>query len=63
MLAEQPENVRREGVEGFVDRLESDDRVIVELVPQKWISFDGRKVKAHAAGLWQPGTPWREPGP
>ncbi len=63
VLAEQPENVRREGLEGFVDRLESDDRVIVELVPRKWISFDGRKLKAHAAGLWQPGTPWLEPRP
>ncbi|MBY0398986.1 hypothetical protein K2X89_01740 [Myxococcota bacterium] len=62
VLAEQPESVRREGVEGFVARLESDDRVILELVPHKWISFDGRKVKAHAAGLWQPGRPWLEPG-
>lgn len=61
VLAEQPEAVRREGVEGFVARLESDDRVIIELVPQKWISFDGRKVKAHAAGQWQPGRPWIEP--
>lgn len=61
VLAEQPEAVRREGIDGFVARLESDDRVIVELVPQKWISFDGRKVKAHAAGVWRPGTPWREP--
>ena len=62
VLAEQPENVRREGIEGFVARLASDDRVIVELEPKKWISFDGRKLKAHAAGLWQPGTPWQEPG-
>lgn len=61
VLAEQPEAVREEGVEGFVARLASDDRVIIELVPQKWISFDGRKVKAHAAGLWQPGTTWVEP--
>jgi len=61
VLAEQPENVQREGVGGFVDRLASDDRVIIELVPQKWISFDGRKVKAHAAGDWRPGLPWREP--
>lgn len=61
VLAEQPEIVQREGIAGFVDRLESDDRVIVELVPQKWITFDGRKVKAHAAGVWKPGLPWREP--
>lgn len=61
VLAEQPENVRREGIEGFVARLASDDRVLIELTPQKWISFDGRKVKAHAAGLWQPGRAWTEP--
>jgi hypothetical protein len=61
VLAEQPEEVRREGIEGFVARLESDDRVVIELVPQKWITFDGRKVKAHAAGAWQPGRPWIEP--
>jgi len=60
-LAEQPEAVRREGVEGFVARLASDDRVVIELVPQRWISFDGRKVKAHAAGTWKPGRPWVEP--
>lgn len=62
VLAEQPEAVRKEGLEGFVARLESDDRVVIELVPQKWITFDGRKVKAHAAGVWQPGRPWLEPG-
>jgi len=61
MLAEQPESVRHEGVDGFVARLESDDRVLLELVPQKWITFDGRKVKAHAAGDWRPGLPWQEP--
>lgn len=61
VLAEQPENVRREGALGFVTRLESDDRVIVELAPQRWISFDGRKVKAHAAGIWKPGLAWIEP--
>lgn len=61
VLAEQPEAVRLEGVDGFVGRLESDDRVVIELVPQKWISFDGRKVKAHAAGSWRPGEPWLEP--
>lgn len=61
VLSEQPEAVRREGIAGFVARLASDDRVVIELVPQRWISFDGRKVKAHAAGAWQPGTPWRDP--
>jgi hypothetical protein len=61
VLAEQPEAVRSQGVDGFVARLASDDRVILELVPERWISFDGRKVKAHAAGLWQPGMPWTDP--
>lgn len=61
-LPEQPDEVRAAGVEGFVARLESDARVIIELVPQQWIGFDGRKVKAHAAGEWEPGAPWIEPG-
>ena len=60
-LPGQPGEVRDAGVAGFVARLESDSRVILELVPQKWISFDGRRVKAHAAGRWQPGEPWVEP--
>lgn len=59
-LPEQPDEVRRAGVEGFVRRLESDQRVILEFEPQQWISFDGRKVKAHAAGEWQPGAAWVE---
>jgi len=60
-LPEQPEAVRSAGVAGFVQRLESDQRVILEFAPEKWISFDGRKVKAHAAGVWEPGAPWIEP--
>ncbi len=57
----QPDEIREAGIEGFVKRLESDNRVILEFTPQKWISFDGRRVKAHASGLWQPGEPWTEP--
>ena len=60
-MPDQPEIVQQAGVEGFVTRLESDERVIIELVPQKWISFDGRKVKAHAEGRWAPGQPWADP--
>ena len=57
-MPDQPDNVKAEGVEGFVKRLESDSRVIIELVPQKWITFDGNKVRAHAEGRWAPGQPW-----
>lgn len=55
------EPIRAGGVDGFVARLESEDRVILEFEPVKWISFDGRRVGAHASGLWQPGLPWIEP--
>ena len=60
VLVGQPEAVRREGVPGFVRRLVSESRVIIQLEPVKWISFDGRRVKAHSAGLWKPGEPWVE---
>jgi hypothetical protein len=61
VLDEQPTDVRAEGVDGFVKRLQSDNRVIIELEPVKWITFDGRRVKAHAAGLWAPGEERVEP--
>lgn len=61
VMPEQPALVRQAGLDGFVDRLRSDHRVIIEFEPVKWITFDGRRVKAHAAGLWHPGQPWREP--
>ena len=47
--------------EAWIERLDSPGRVVIELAPQKWISFDGRKVGAHAEGRWQPGDPWNEP--
>jgi len=61
VLAGQPQAVQDEGVNGFIARLASENRVILQLTPVKWISFDGRRVKAHAAGVWQPGDPWIEP--
>ena len=61
VLAGQPPEVRAEGVEGFIRRLGSENRVILQLEPVQWITFDGRRVKAHAAGLWKPGDPWSEP--
>lgn len=60
-LPGQPAEVSADGVEGFVRRLDTPDRVILEFEPTKWICFDGRKVKAHASGGWEPGEPWREP--
>jgi hypothetical protein len=60
-LPAQPKEVQDAGIEGFVARLESDNRVILEFVPKKWITFDGRRVRAHASGLWRPGEPWNEP--
>ena len=60
VLAEQPPDVREQGVAGFVERLRSESRVIIEFEPVKWITFDGRRVKAHAAGLWKPGQAWVE---
>ena len=61
VLPDRTGPIRDGGVDGFVARLESESRVIIELEPVKWISFDGRRVGAHAAGLWRPGTPWIEP--
>jgi hypothetical protein len=61
VLPTQPANVRAQGEEAWIERLDSPGRVVIELAPQKWISFDGRKVGAHAEGRWQPGDPWTEP--
>lgn len=61
VLPTQPENVRALGEDAWVERLDAPGRVVIELAPQKWISFDGRKVGAHAEGRWQPGEPWIEP--
>jgi hypothetical protein len=36
--------------EAFVKRLDSPLRVILEVVPEKWITFDGAKSGAHLAG-------------
>ncbi len=61
VLPSQPAAIRDAGEAAWIERLDSPDRVVIELVPEKWISFDGRKVVAHAEGRWQPGEPWREP--
>lgn len=61
VLPGQPPSIQAAGLDAWIERLDSPSRVVIELVPQKWISFDGRKVKAHGEGRWQPGTPWIEP--
>jgi hypothetical protein len=61
VLPGQPAAIREAGTEAWIERLDSPGRVVIEFTPKKWISFDGRKVVAHAGGHWQPGTPWHEP--
>ena len=43
---------------GFVSRLNTPGRVIIECAVDKWITYDGAKVAAHVQGAWQPGEPW-----
>jgi len=45
----------------FVERLDTPGRVVIELDPQAWITYDGAKVAAHVAGRWQPGDTWPDP--
>jgi hypothetical protein len=61
VLPGQPTAIREAGEAAWIERLDMPDRVVIELVPQKWISFDGRKVMAHGEGTWAPGEPWHEP--
>ena len=36
--------------QAFVSLLDSEHRVIVEVIPEKWITYDGVKMRAHTAG-------------
>jgi hypothetical protein len=45
----------------FQQRLASPGRVVIELVPQDWITYDGAKVAAHVTGRWEPGDAWDDP--
>jgi len=47
-----------QGAARFQKFLDTPARVIIELVPTKWITYDGVKVAAHVAGEWQPNEPW-----
>jgi len=44
----------------FEKFLDTPTRVIIELEPIQWITYDGVKVAAHVAGKWFPGDPWNE---
>lgn len=43
---------------GFESFLDTPTRVIIELEPVKWITYDGSKVAAHVSGEWHPDEPW-----
>lgn len=45
---------------GFQKFLDTPKRVIIELDPVKWITYDGVKLAAHVAGKWSPDQPWEE---
>jgi hypothetical protein len=49
-----------EGAALFEQFLDTPTRVIIELEPVKWITYDGVKLAAHVAGTWFPGDPWTE---
>ncbi len=49
-----------EKVAVFEQFLDTPTRVIIELTPQKWITYDGTKVAAHVGGNWVPAEPWVE---
>ncbi len=47
-----------EAAAGFVQRLDTPGRVIIECSVTKWITYDGAKIAAHVMGRWHPGEPW-----
>jgi hypothetical protein len=49
-----------EGAAVFQKFLDTPKRVIIELEPVKWITYDGVKLAAHVAGQWSPDQPWEE---
>ena len=44
----------------FEQFLDSPTRVIIELEPTKWITYDGVKLAAHIAGDWVPDDLWEQ---
>ncbi len=47
--------------EAIRQRLDTPGRAVIELVPQRWITYDGVKLAAHVTGRWAPGDPWDDP--
>jgi hypothetical protein len=45
----------------IVQRLDVPGRVVIELAPTDWITYDGAKLVAHVTGRWQPGDEWDDP--
>lgn len=48
------------GAAVFQKFLDTPKRVVIELDPVKWITYDGVKLAAHVAGKWSPDQPWEE---
>lgn len=59
-LAMKLNNGNEQAAAAFEQFLDTPTRVIIELEPTKWITYDGKKVAAHVAGQWFPGNPWTE---
>jgi general stress protein 26 len=59
-LAMKLNNGDQQAAAVFEQFLDTPTRVIIELEPTKWITYDGKKVAAHVAGEWFPGNPWPE---
>jgi hypothetical protein len=59
-LARKLQGGAGEAAERFAQFLDSPGRVVIELIPTKWITYDGVKLAAHVAGKWFPGDPWEE---
>jgi hypothetical protein len=53
-------NGNEQGAAAFEQFLDTPKRIIIELQPTKWITYDGVKLAAHVAGTWFPGDPWLE---
>jgi hypothetical protein len=59
-LAMKLGNGDEEAAANFERFLDTPARVIIELTPVKWITYDGMKVAAHVAGQWQPRELWEQ---
>jgi len=57
-LAMKLNNGDEHAARNFQKFLDTPARVVIELRPTKWITYDGAKVAAHVAGQWRPDEPW-----